>query len=199
MYSIFAEYDIRVGFFSASQTSREQDEDVAPSFKDNNQDLPSKGAQRYLDSFPDKVERIMYLIRAQDYKTSKCLTDSHLYHCDAITIRSSKAFSLEKTLEGRRKSRHQPVDGGRIFDNHPGMARAPKAVRDHCKRMIHDISELLGLQGYLSENNLDTYKIPETKEQEAKRVQGKKVKMDLGAGLKSRWTREIMRIQLNFG
>jgi hypothetical protein len=65
--------------------------------------------------------------------------------------------------------------------------------------MIHDISELLGLQGYLSENNLDTYKIPETKEQEAKRVQGKKVKMDLGAGLKSRWTREIMRIQLNFG
>ena len=68
------------------------------------------------------------------------------------------------------------------------MREAPQAAQEHCLKQVDELSVIFGMQGQLTEIDLDNFEIPETNEQAAKRAAGKAVKSDLLAPWRSRFT-----------
>ena len=73
MYKEFDSLNIRIGFWSASQTGVEQDEDVQSSYREYKTCLKGDEAQRHLDDNPEMLQQLKATLRALECKMTKRL------------------------------------------------------------------------------------------------------------------------------
>ena len=185
---VFNLESIRAGTLSASQTTCEQDEDAAVSFKDVKAVLKGFEAEQYRREHPRLEKTILDTILSQDFKISGRLAQTAAATIVRMQYAHSECFSFSKTVAARRKTGHHPVNIDRLFDNHPGMKLVAPDVKAWCKSKIPELKRIYDMTGYLTESHLDEKKIPETEEQEKKRRKKQNVKMGSPCGWKSRFT-----------
>jgi hypothetical protein len=186
---VFNTENIRAGTLSASQTTCEQDEDAAVSFKDLKNVLPGFEAEQYRREHQGLENAVLgKMLEQKDFKISRQLAATVAATIVRMQYAHSECFSFSKTVAARRKTGHHPVNVDKLFDNHPGMKLVASEVRAWCKSRIPDVKDIFAFNGFVTEKNLDEAKIPETEEQAEKRRKGHKVKMGSACGWRSRFT-----------
>lgn len=110
MYPLFDDLKIRIGFWSASQTGVEQDEDVQSNYREYKKQLPSNEAQRHLDENPEMLEKLKATLRALECKMAKRLVGVIATTLIRSQYAHSECFRFARTMAGRRKTGHNPMD-----------------------------------------------------------------------------------------
>lgn len=173
--------------WSASQTGREQDEDVSTGFREFHKKLRSHDAERYRQDFAPLEE---FAKKTLTTATDITFTSGQVSMMAANLVRAqyahNSAFNVKSRTDARRKTGHWPTSVGAIFDNHPGMSQLDEDEKQEYSDLIPTDTLLFARQGYLLETDMDNSGIPETKEQASKRAKGQSVKIGLKAPWRSR-------------
>ena len=173
--------------WSASQTGREQDEDVSTGFREFHKKLRSHDVERHRQNFAPLEEHVKETLRTADIKFTSGQVSVMAANLVRAQYAHNLAFNVKSRTDARRKTGHWPTSARAIFDNHPGMSQLDEDEKQEYLDMIPTDTLLFARQGYLLETDMDNSDIPETKEQASKRAKGQSVKIGLKAPWRSRF------------
>ena len=89
----------------------------------------------------------------------------------------STCFNVSARTQALKVTGHVPYNAQQMFLRHPGMSLLDESVRARCLEVVHGkLKQLFWEKGWIGEDDLDRFNIPETEEQAAARAAGKRVK-----------------------
>ena len=163
--------NIRVCVLCASQTHRQQMEDVSDGYRDEKRLVNDPDAWDYADDNQDKVGRVLAEISEQSKLKfgSRDITDIATF-----LTRSQHSLCKSQNVQSRAKSARRtglwPFSVDQIFMQHPGMSVLDNDTIERCKKAaLGPLKELYKKNGFLLETDYDKEGIPETEEQQLMR------------------------------
>jgi hypothetical protein len=152
--------------------------------KDHKTHVATPEAEVYVKSSTQKISRIAEKLHSQvSTHFHMTLEDAKTYA--EVVVRSdyahSKSFTVAALKNSTRLSGHVPYNAEQIMYQHPLFSRASDEIQSRCLDQAEEgsvLGEKFKKQGTNFEGDFDEVEIPESFEQQLKRIAGKHIKSD---------------------